>query len=183
MRRYNIDLLFFSVLLIFAIALFPGCSSSSAVISNPPASTQSAPAPVVTSPPVKPPSSPDTEQPSQITTPSLKTEVIYTHMTQRCVTCLCFESRIKWVVDKYYKEELGSGKLTFLIINAQDTKNADLVKKLGVVGSQLFVNTIVDGKDHIKDISEIWNWNCNDDPPGFCEKVLNVIDRSLEGKY
>jgi len=104
-------------------------------------------------------------------------------MSLRCVTCLCFESRIKWVVNTYFKDELSSGKLSFLIINAQETKNAALVKKLGVVGSQLFINTVIDGADHIKNIEEIWNWKCNDDPPGFNEKVRNVIAQSLEGKF
>jgi len=183
MTRYNHDLLIFFVLLISAIALFSGCSSSSSAINNPPAASQIPPAAVITPPPVKPPSTTDTEQSPQTTTPSLKTEVIYSHTKLRCVTCLCFESRIKWVIDKYYTDEIEAGKLTFRIINAQDAKNADLVKKYGIVGSQLFVNTVVDGKGHIKDISEIWNWNCNDDPPGFCEKVQDVIDRSLEGKY
>ncbi|MDD5311955.1 MAG: nitrophenyl compound nitroreductase subunit ArsF family protein [Dehalococcoidia bacterium] len=139
--------------------------------------------PAVTTPPVKPSDSTGMEQSLQPTTPPLRTDVIYTHMTQRCKTCLCFESRIKWVIDKYYTDEIDSGKLTFLIINAQDKKNVDLVNKYGVVGSQLFINTVVDGKDHIRDVSEIWNWDCNNDPPGFCEKVQDAIDRSLEGKY
>jgi len=175
-------------LLIAGIILLAGCSSASSVSNPPPVQTPSQPA---NPPPTQQGSGsgqtasasnvPAAAQP-QTTTPSLKTEVIYTHMSLRCVTCLCFESRIKWVVDTYFKGEISSGKLTFRIINAQETKNAALVKKLGVVGSQLFVNTIIDGADHIKNIEEIWYWKCNDDPPGFNEKVRSVIAQSLEGK-
>ena len=162
---------FIVVISIFAAILSWACTGGGSS-SKPTSQPATPPAPPVTAPPVQNPAPAGD-----------RVEVIYTHMVQRCVTCLCFESRIKWVVNTYFKDELSSGKLSFLIINAQETKNAALVKKLGVVGSQLFVNTIIDGADHIKNIEEIWNWNCNDDPPGFNEKVRNVIAQSLEGKF
>ena len=171
-------------LLIAGIILLVGCSGASSVSNQPPVNI-----------PVQPPSQTPVQQSvgsSQVTStgaspavtqPLNKVEVIYFHLTQRCVTCLCFESRIKWVMDKYFKDAINSGKLTFSILNAQETKNAAIVKKYKAVGSQLFVNTIVNGVDHIKDIQAIWDWNCNNDAAGFGEKVRSVIDQNLEGKY
>jgi len=109
--------------------------------------------------------------------------VFYLHLTQRCVSCLCFESRIKYVINTYYQEAVKNGDMSFTIINAQDKKNTDAVKKFGAVGTQLFVNTIVNGADHIRNVQEIWDWNCNNDPEGFMNKVRDVIDVSLAGKY
>ncbi len=149
--------------------LVSGCGSSS------PAATTPQPA----SPPLAP--SPVPSTPSSV--PLLKTDVVYFHLTQRCVTCLCFESRIKFVIGTYYQDAIRDGKMSFSILNAQERQNEDLARKYKAVGSQLFINTISSGVDHIKDIQEIWNWNCNNDPDGFNQKVRDAIDQSLKGQF
>src|SRR4030042_444032 len=58
-----------------------------------------------------------------------RVDVVYFHRPQRCVTCLCFEERIRYVVSTYFQNELNSGKLTFGVYNIGDRKNAALVKK------------------------------------------------------
>jgi len=158
--------------------LVAGCGNS------PPAILVSPPDPSVTAPQSTPSSvTPSPVPPTQTIVPVLKTEVIYFHLTQRCVTCLCFESRVKFVIDTYYKDAISSGKMAFSILNAQDKKNEDMSRKYKAVGSQLFVNTISNGVDHIRDIQQIWDWNCNNDPEGFNRKVKDIIDQSLKGQF
>jgi len=152
--------------------LMSGCGSSSPMVDG------SSTAPTSASPST----APATVSPTQSSILSLKTEVYYFITNQRCVTCLCFESRIKIVIEKYYKEAISSGKMTFDIRNIQQSQNAALVKKYKAVGSQFFINTIINGVDHIKDIQEIWDWNCTKDPDGFMQNVRDVLDKSLKGQ-
>jgi hypothetical protein len=112
-----------------------------------------------------------------------RVDVIYFHRTQRCPTCLCFEERIRYVVSTYFQNELDSGQMTFRVYNIEDSKNTDIVNKYGAVGSQLFIDTVKNGTDNIKDIQDIWSWSCRTDKAGFDEQVKSVIEQSLEDKY
>jgi hypothetical protein len=109
-------------------------------------------------------------------------DVVYFHRPQRCPTCLCFEERIRYVVSTYFQNELDSGQMTFGVYNIGDSKNTDIVKKYGAVGSQLFINTVKDGTDHIGDIQDIWSWSCRTNKAGFDQQVKSVIDQSLKGE-
>ena len=135
-------------------------------------------------PPI-PPAEPS--EPPQVTTPSSKpantldrVDVVYFHRPQRCPTCLCFEERIVYVVNTYFQDELNSGNLTFGVYNIGDSKNADIVKKYGAYSSQLFINTLKDGTDHITDIQDIWSWSCRSNKAGFDQQVKSAIEQSLE---
>jgi hypothetical protein len=111
-----------------------------------------------------------------------RVDVIYFHVNQRCVTCLCFEEHVNTVIEKYFGDAIGSGKLTYRVLNAQLPQNAAIAKKYGVVGSQLFINTINNNVDNIEDIAQIWNWNCRNNPAAFELKVKNAIEQRLNGK-
>jgi hypothetical protein len=109
-----------------------------------------------------------------------RVDVVYFHRPQRCPTCLCFEERIRYVVNKYFQNEIDSGKMTFGVYDIGDSQNDDIVKKYSAISSQLFINTVKNGMDNIKDIQDIWSWNCRTDKAGFDLKVKNVIDQSLK---
>jgi len=83
-------------------------------------------------------------------------------------------------VETFFKDELASGKVTFQSIDVQDSKNAAIVQKYGAYGSQLFINTIKDGSDHIEQVTDIW-FVIGDDE-AFVEIVKDKIERSLEGE-
>jgi hypothetical protein len=145
------------------------------------------------SPATPPPSPPDeSTQPSDETlisqtqneTANLvdRVDVVYFHRPQRCPTCLCFEERIRYVMSTYFQDELDSGQMTFGVYNIGDSKNAAIVKKYGAISSQLFINIVKDGTDHITDIQDIWSWNCRTDKEGFDQQVKNVIEQSLNGE-
>jgi hypothetical protein len=163
--------MYFAIVAILAIGLLCACAS-----------------PAI--PPTPPPDEPI--QPSD-TTPASQTQdetsnlvdrvdVVYFHRPQRCVTCICFEKRITYVVNTYFQDELNSGKMTFQVCNIGDSKNAAIVKKYGAISSQLFINTVKDGTDHITDIQDIWSWHCTSNKEGFDQKVKNVIEQSLNGE-
>lgn len=106
-------------------------------------------------------------------------EVVYFHTAQRCVTCLCFEERITYVIDTYFNDEIENGKLKYIVADISDKNNASIVDKYQAYASQLFINTIIDNEDHIYYISEIWNWKCTKDKPGFDDKIKSLIEQAL----
>jgi hypothetical protein len=85
-------------------------------------------------------------------------------------------------VSTYFQNELDSGQMTFGVYNIGDSKNTDIAKKYNAVGSQLFINTVKDGTDNIKDIQDIWSWSCRTNKAGFDQQVKNVIKQSLKGE-
>jgi hypothetical protein len=181
-------------LILAGIILLAGCSGSPSNPTTPPVQipVQAANRPATQTPAQSPsgqnPASvagtadnvtPATGQPQS--TLSNRVDVIYFHVNQRCPTCLCFEERVNHVIVADFSDILRSGRLTYKVLNAQEKQNADIAKKYGAVGSQLFINTVVNGKDHIEDIQDIWNWNCRNNAPSFDRKVKSVIEYSLKG--
>ncbi len=112
--------------------------------------------------------------------PANRVEAAYFHMPQRCVTCICFEQRADYVVRTYFQDELASGELTFKIYAIGEKANVAAVKRYNALGSQLFINMVMNNVDHIKDIQDIWDWHCTGDKPGFDVKVKTIIEKCLE---
>jgi len=111
---------------------------------------------------------------------SSRVDVVYFHRPQRCPTCLCFEERVRYVVGTYFQNDIDSGKMTFAVYDIGDSANKEIVMKYRAVGSQLFVNTVVNGIDHIVDVQDIWSWNCRGNKPAFDQQINNVIGQSLK---
>ena len=109
-----------------------------------------------------------------------RVDVVYFHRTQQCYSCRYAEEGTRYTVETFFKDELASGKVTFQSIDVQDSKNAAIVQKYGAYGSQLFINTIKDGSDHIEQVTDIW-FVIGDDE-AFVEIVKDKIERSLEGE-
>jgi hypothetical protein len=163
--------MYFAIVSILAVGLFCACASPTIPPTSPPdESTQ--------------PSNETSISQTQNETANLvdRVDVVYFHRPQRCPTCLCFEERIRYVISTYFQDELNSGHMTFGVYNIGDSKNAAIVKKYGAISSQLFINTVKDGTDHITDIQDIWSWNCRSDKEGFDQQIKNVIEQSLNGE-
>ena len=181
-------------LLLAGIILLAGCSGSP---SNPTPPLVQTPVQAADQPAAKPPSQfPSGQNPTsaagtadnvtpvagQAQSPlTNRVDVIYFHVNQRCPTCLCFEERVNHIIDADFSDAINSGRLTYKVLNAQQEQNAGIARQYGAVASQLFINTVVNGKDNIKDIQDIWKWNCRYDAPMFDRNVRNVIEGSLKG--
>ncbi len=155
---------YLSLFVILAIGLLVACSN---------------PAPPATPSANEPSDAPVASPTSDETSPN-RVDVVYFHRPQRCPTCLCFEERIRYVVNTYFQNELNSGKMTFGVYNIGDSKNATLVKKYGAISSQLFINTVKDDTENIRDIQDIWSWSCRSKKESFDQQVKSVIEQSLK---
>ena len=109
-------------------------------------------------------------------------EVVYFHSTQRCKTCLYIEQRVVYVTETYFQDELDSGKIILRSLDLGEKDNSALISKYGAVSSQLYINTIVDGIDHIKHIEEVWFRDYLREDKVFDEMVQGYIERGLNGE-
>lgn len=81
-------------------------------------------------------------------------EVYAFHGTRQCETCKNMKENTKATLDKYFSEELKSGKIVFQIIDVDDAKNEKLAEKFQATGTALMINKVVNGKDNIVDWSD-----------------------------
>ena len=101
-------------------------------------------------------------------------EVIYFHMTRRCVTCRAVETVTGEAVREHFAEALKNGDVTFRSINLEDKENKALVKKMKVSGQSLLV---VNGPDRI-DITDKGFLYAKTDP----DKLKTVVQETV-GKF
>ena len=113
--------------------------------------------------------------------PADMVETVYFHRIRRCEACIFAEERIQYVINTYFQQELAEGRLVFGIFAVEDKNNDELVRKYGAIGSQLFINRIIDGVDHIRYVKEIWNWGIIDDVQVFDSTVRDIIQKSIYG--
>jgi hypothetical protein len=161
---------FTTILFLFAILFITACNTT-----VPSVPTTDAPLPETETTTA----SPDTGPQIQQVVPGNKVEVVYFHMPSRCAKCLCFEERVTYVINTYFQNEMDNGTLTLTICDLSDGDKAPLIRKYGAFGSQLFVNTVVNNIEDIKNIEDIWNWHCLDDTQGFDTHVKDLIDQAL----
>jgi len=123
------------------------------------------------------PEVPSTSDTSAVTAD--RVEVVYFHRAQRCKSCIYAETGTRYTLETYFKDELASDKIIFKVVNVEDKKNANIVKKYGAFTSSLFINTIIDSSDHIEEVKEIWFVLGKD--KAFFEVVKSKIEESLKG--
>lgn len=91
-----------------------------------------------------------------------KIQVFLFHATQRCITCVNIGKYAKETVEQKFPEELKSGKIEFREINIDLPENKELATKFKATGSALFINPIIEGKDNIKEDTQVWRLTSNE---------------------
>jgi uncharacterized protein YbaA (DUF1428 family) len=113
-------------------------------------------------------------------TPADKIEVVYFYWPQRCTGCIYAEDTTLYILETYFADELASGKITWATYDVAAEENAALVEKYEAYTSSLFINTIIDGVDHIEQLTKIWSVLGDDE--AFIEVVKSAIEQSLSGE-
>ena len=104
-------------------------------------------------------------------------EVVYFHRSIRCSSCTYAEDTIRHTIETYFEDELASGELVFMSIDVQDEENAPIVDKYGAYTSSLFMNKVVNGVEHIEEITAIWSVIGKDQ--AFVDLVKKEIEERL----
>ena len=94
--------------------------------------------------------------------PAEKIQVFLFHATRRCITCINIGTYAKKTVEQKFPEELNSGKIEFREINIDLPENKELANKFKATGSAFFINPIIEGKDNIKEDTQVWRLTSNE---------------------
>lgn len=160
---------YFPLLAILALGLACSCASPASVPTLP-SLNDSEGLPAATPIPDEPLGPPD------------RVDVVYFHSDRRCKACLYIEDHVSYVVKTYFHDEVDSGRLTLMIIDLGDDESAAMINKYGAHSSQLFVNAIGGGIDHIRHVEEIWTEGFRGSDDDFDEIVRSAIEQSLRGQ-
>jgi hypothetical protein len=160
------------LLALMVFGLLVACASPAPPTTSSTPSQPSAPTGTTTE---TPPTSPDASAASNVV------KVVYFHAHVRCGACIYVETRTKYNVETYFKNELDSGKLTFEVYDLGDKANAAIANQYKAVGSQLFINVVKDGADHIKHIENVWMPKYLNDQEAFDELIQSSIKQALKG--
>jgi rhodanese-related sulfurtransferase len=105
-------------------------------------------------------------------------EIYAFHGTRQCETCKNMKANTKATLDKYFSEELKSGKIVFQIIDVDDAKNEKLAEKFQATGTALMFDNIENGKDNIIDWSDFAFDKAND-AQAFIPELKKKINSEL----
>ena len=170
--------LFVTAILIPAIIMptFIGCGQPTS--SGPPqANPQPPPSAIDNIPPppaVEPPPIAEPESPGEVN----QVNIVYFHRTKRCHSCLYSEAQTLATLDKYFAEQLASGKITFVSVDVQDENNATIIEKYGAYGPQLFITVLKGNTESIEEVKVFWNFIGDDD--GFSNLIIDKVNEALE---
>jgi heme/copper-type cytochrome/quinol oxidase subunit 2 len=114
------------------------------------------------------------------TSPADRADVVYFHRTQRCYSCTYMEDAARYTVETYFADELARGKVTFQVFNVEEEQNADIVEKYQASYLSLYINTVIDGTDHIELVTDLYTLIGNDE--AFAETLKSKIEKSLTGQ-
>ncbi len=104
-----------------------------------------------------------------------KVELLYFHRTQRCVSCNNAEQYTRDTLNKYYPDELQSGRLSIQSIDYQQDKA--MAEKYNVKVQGLKIVTTRGGQVNVKDVPEIWTYV--QDRDAFMNFLKSVLDKEL----
>lgn len=81
-------------------------------------------------------------------------EVFAFHGTRQCETCKNMKANTRETLETYFKDQLKDSLIVFRIVDVDLEENAKLAEKFQATGTALMVNRVIDGKDHIEDLSD-----------------------------
>ena len=105
-----------------------------------------------------------------------KVEVIYFHLTRRCVTCQAVENVARDAVKELYPAEVEKGTVVFKTLNIEDKSSEADAKRVNATGQCLL---IVSGDTRI-DLTSEGFMNARNSPEKFKEEIKKAVDPLLK---
>jgi hypothetical protein len=105
-----------------------------------------------------------------------KVEVIYFHLTRRCVTCQAVENVARDAVKELYPAEVEKGTVVFKTLNIEDKSSEADAKRVNATGQCLL---IVSGDTRI-DLTSEGFMNARNSPGKFKEEIKKAVDPLLK---
>ncbi|MCX6819582.1 MAG: nitrophenyl compound nitroreductase subunit ArsF family protein [Candidatus Aenigmarchaeota archaeon] len=110
-----------------------------------------------------------------------KVELIHFHGTNQCYSCITVGSLAEETVNTYFSEELKSGKVTFVHVNAELPENRELVLKYNVTSASLWIGVYDKNGFHPEQNVNVWYKISNKDD--YMSYLKGIIEKRLSGDF
>ena len=84
--------------------------------------------------------------------------VYYFHTNFRCVSCRNIEKYTKEALEKFFFDDIASGKIDFQVVNTEEPLNKHFVQDYQLYTKSVVFSKISDGKEvKFKNLDKVWN--------------------------
>jgi hypothetical protein len=102
-------------------------------------------------------------------------QLLYFHRTERCTSCNNAEQYARDTLDKYFSDEIKSGKLSIQSIDYQKDKAMSEKYNVKMQGLKMLITR--NGQQTVKDAPEIWAYVKDRD--AYMNYLKGVLDKEL----
>jgi hypothetical protein len=108
-----------------------------------------------------------------------KVVAYYFYTSYRCSNCYKIEKYTKEAVEKYFSDDLKSGKLVFKALNIESEANQHFVKDYQLYSKSVVISLVNGGKEiRYKNLAKIWEYLGNKDQ--FCDYLKTETAQYLD---
>lgn len=108
-----------------------------------------------------------------------KIEVYHFHSTRQCSVCTTIGNNLDETIDRYFTEEVESGKLVYGHLNIELIQNKAKTELYGATGTSLWIGVYDENGFHAENDQQIWYKL--QDKEAFIQYLKELIDKRLEG--
>lgn len=102
------------------------------------------------------------------------------HVTNRCPSCIAIEKATTKTINKYFSNELKTGRIKRQILNVDDKANKFISEKYEAFGSGIFVTRVFKGKETTTDLTGDGFKYAKNKEEKFIEILKNKISEYLK---
>lgn len=103
-------------------------------------------------------------------------EIIYFHMTRRCLTCNAVESEAIKHIEALYPRQVKAGTVKFISVNLEEESSKPIMERARTTGQSLLV---ISG-DKRTDLTNVGFMYARSQPQRFRQAIKNAIDPLLK---
>ncbi|MFH1307186.1 MAG: nitrophenyl compound nitroreductase subunit ArsF family protein [Candidatus Micrarchaeota archaeon] len=107
-------------------------------------------------------------------------EMFHFHGNTQCYSCVRLGELADNVINNYFKDELESGELNYMHINAQAPENLELAKEYQVSSISLQIGTTINGVKTRENLDKVWHYL--EDEKGFENYLKPMLEKRLNGE-
>ncbi len=84
--------------------------------------------------------------------------VYYFHTNFRCVSCRNIEKYTKEALEKFFFDDIASGKIDFRVVNIEESLNKHFLQDYQLYTKSVVLSKVSDGKEvKFKNLDKVWN--------------------------
>ncbi|MBT3298256.1 hypothetical protein HN385_04980 [archaeon] len=109
-----------------------------------------------------------------------KIEVYHFHSNNQCNVCKTIGANLDETIERYFLDEVNSGKIIYGHINVQDPTNSEITERYGATGTSLWIGVYDINGFYAENDQSIW-YKLNDKEE-FIDYLKNLIEKRLSGE-